>query len=422
MLFIIVTGALVGVVVANNNMNLAASSNIGFGSPNGIAPLTFPIPGGNAGPANYVVDNGTIAMAQTTVTAMMTMSSTTGPSTNVVIPNTNEQSAAPGSSSGGNSTPNKVGSGFVEFFANITLQVASPSSSLKSVTTLAYSLGGYVAYSFAENTSALAVIRVPATNYQTAFNDAEALGNVTSSSSTSNDVSVKYTDLNATLQSYLTEQSSLIRLLNQSASVNQTLIIESQIQNVDAQINSIESSILQTRTLIDYSTITVSMNAAPKPVPPPKPLALKVTATPTSGEAPLSVTFNALVTGGVQPYLVNYNFGDGTSAQGQSLIHTFTEANTFNVTISVTDSTGNVSSQFLLITVTNPATHIGFSGFTSTVSLLFVSVVEGIVEVAVVILPLAAVAAIIIIPIRHRSKLNGNKKAQKGDSEGAGKS
>ncbi len=93
--------------------------------------------------------------------------------------------------SGANNS-NPTSAGFLEFFSNVTLQVAAPSSTMQKVSAVAYSLGGYVAYSYAENSSALAVVRVPAVNYQSALAQIEGLGNVTFTSSTSNDVTVQY--------------------------------------------------------------------------------------------------------------------------------------------------------------------------------------------------------------------------------------
>lgn len=200
--------------------------------------------------------------------------------------------------------------------------------------------------------------------------------------------------------------------MNQTTQVNETLIVESQIQGVDAQINSIESQMLETRTLIDYSTISVSMNIAPKPAPPPQPLNMKVTATPLSGKSPLSVTFNAVVTGGNAPYIINYNFGDGTSAETQALIHTFTSGGRYNVTVTATDALANVTSKSIIITVSSIPVQDRFSAFSTTIITLFFGVLEGIAEVAVVVLPLAAIAAIIIIPIRNRTRIMGNKKTE----------
>ena len=414
LVFIIVAGVVVGFSGLFAANTLHANSGLSF------APASYPL--GNFNGSGNPQTVTTYAAGVTSATTMMiTASATTmsSPSTQIVVTN-NQQATATTTASSSTAAGNSSNShGLIEFFSNVTLHVSSPANTLRSVTALAYSEGGYVAYSYEMNTSALAVLRIPAENFQRALDSVESFGNVTYSSSTSNDVSVKYTDLNATLQSLLSEEASLTRLMNQSNSVNETLIIENQLQGVDAQINAIQSSILQTRTLIDYSTISVTMNVAQEPPPPPKPLALKVSATPTSGQSPLSVTFNAIVTGGVAPYIVNYNFGDGTSAQGQSLIHQFYGDQTFNVTVSVTDQAGNVSTQYLTIKVTTPAANVGLSSFTTTVITLFVSVIEGIVEVAVVVLPLLGVAAIILLPIRYRSKLSGGRKASK-PAEGSG--
>jgi len=211
---------------------------------------------------------------------------------------------------------------------------------------------------------------------------------------------VQYTDLNATLQSLLTEQASLLGLESKSTSLNSTLLIENEIQGINTQINEIQSEILQTRILIDYSTITVTLERAPTTTI--IPLSLKLIGTPKSGMTPLSVTFNSIVTGGVGTYIVNYNFGDGTSYQGETLIHTFNQAGTFNVTVTATDSNGTVQEAWTLIRITSPATSSQFTSFTNYVSGLLISVVEGIVEVAVVVLPIALVVSVVVLPFRNR--------------------
>src|SRR5438034_3469097 len=104
----------------------------------------------------------------------------------------------------------------------------------------------------------ISVLRVPASEYQNALIQVEAIGNVTNSIATSNDVTIKYTDMNATLQSLLTERDAFVRLLNQSTRLNTTIAIEGYLQGVNAQINSVQSEILQASRLIDYATITTT--------------------------------------------------------------------------------------------------------------------------------------------------------------------
>ena len=183
-------------------------------------------------------------------------------------------------------------------------------------------------------------------------------------------------------------------------------MIENEIQGINTHINEIQSEILQTRILIDYSTITVTLETAPTTKL--TPLSLKLVATPESGMTPLAVTFNSIVTGGTGPDIVNYNFGDGTSYQGENLIHTFNRAGTFNVTVTVTDSNGKVQEAWTIIHVSTPATSSQFTSFTNYVSGLLIGVVEGIVEVAVVVLPIVLVVSVVILPFRNR--FQGTKK------------
>ncbi len=330
-------------------------------------------------------------------TETVTVSTTTFATTTTSIPAENQ----PGS----NVTQGSP-EGSIEFSSDLSLRSSAPEQTASGLVALAYSVGGYVAYQSTYSDAANVVIRVPAGQYQAVLSKAEAMGTVLSLASNSNDVRVQYTDLNATLASLRTEQGALLRLLNESSTINSTLAIETQLEGVNAQINDIESQILQTRTLIDYSTINVTITETAAQVP----LSIGLTATPDNGTSPLSVTFNAVVKGGAPPYVVNYNFGDGYASEGQILIHTFYQAGTYKVQVSATDQNGTVAmSSYTVKVVAAPATS-GFSDFFGYVGSLFLGVIEGIVEVAVVVLPIAAVGALIVVPIQRRGR---NQKAVK---------
>jgi hypothetical protein len=300
----------------------------------------------------------------------------------------------------GVTTFNQPGNGsLIEFFSNVTMESPTPSSLASQVVQLAYSVGGYVAYQSTMSSSAYLVIRVPAADYQQVLSEIQGMGNVTSTTSNSNDVTVKYTDLNASLASLVVERNDLLKLIEQSTSVNSTLAIEAQLQEVNALINSVQSEILQTQRLITYSTITISISKSAEV----EPLKMTLSATPRSGVSPVGVTFNAIVSGGVQPYIVNYNFGDGTSEQGQVVIHQFYGAGDYNVTVTVTDTKGKVSSAWTIIHVTEPPAKVGFGDFGVSLETLMIHVAEGMAEVAVVIAPIALVVAAVVYPFRRRS-------------------
>ena len=399
---ILVAGVAVGLGRASFNQS-NSPADMGAGPAN-LAPAFNANSGGNnVGIANGTGGETVVQMQQTTGTASATFASSSAavPSTTPISPSNTVTQQQQQSTQTSSSSGQPANTGFIEFFSNVTVQVSSPQAALAKATAIAYDYGGYLAFSSYDNLSSLAVIRVPAANYGPALSSVEGLGNLTGLRATSNDVSIQYTDLNATLQSLLTEERSLLKLENASNSLNSTLLLEKQIQGVDSQINEIQSQILQTRLLIDYSTISATFNELVSG-PVPLPLALKLTATPLSGMSPLAVTLNAIVTGGRAPYIVNYNFGDGSSYQGTTLIHTFVGGGTYNVSVTVTDASGNVQSAYVLIHVVSPARASQFEAFGSFALGLLLSVVEGIIEVAVVLLPIVAVIALVILPFRNR--------------------
>lgn len=326
-----------------------------------------------------VVNQGEVSTATTTV------STTTG--------------AIPAGSNSTQGAPAQ-GGGLIEFSSDVSIRTSAPEQTASGVVALAYSVGGYVAYQSTYSNSAYVVIRVPSSQYQDVLSKVEGMGTVLSLTSNSNDVRVQYTDLNATLSSLQTEQGALLRLLNQSSSINSTLAIESQLQGVNQQINEVESEILQTRTLIQYATIDVTVSETAEQVP----LSMVLSVTPTNGTSPLSVTFNAVVKGGAQPYVVNFNFGDGYASEGQVVIHTYFQPGAYKVLASATDQNGTVVQSSAEVKVAAAPSTSGPGSFFAYVGGLFLGVVEGIVEVAAVVLPLAAVGAAVIIPIQRRGR------------------
>jgi|WetSurMetagenome_2_1015567.scaffolds.fasta_scaffold14967_3 hypothetical protein len=61
------------------------------------------------------------------------------------------------------------------------------------------------------------------------------------------------------------------------------------------------------------------------------------TATPSSGGAPLTVSFGATAVGGTSPYTYAWTFGDGASGSGATPSHTYNALGQFTATVTVTD-------------------------------------------------------------------------------------
>src|SRR5918996_583524 len=96
-----------------------------------------------------------------------------------------------------------------------------------------------------------------------------------------------------------------------------------------------------------------------------EPLTVEITSEDTEGIAPATFEFEANVAGGMQPYTISWDYGDeGTSGGGggeeereendEDVEHTFDVAGTYNMRVSVTDSTGRTASDSILIIVDEP--------------------------------------------------------------------
>ena len=77
----------------------------------------------------------------------------------------------------------------------------------------------------------------------------------------------------------------------------------------------------------------------------PPPLAVEIVSNGTEGEAPATFEFEANITGGTEPYTINWNFEDGSEQRNdETVIHTFGEADTYNLTLTATDSDDQTAS------------------------------------------------------------------------------
>jgi PKD repeat protein len=82
-------------------------------------------------------------------------------------------------------------------------------------------------------------------------------------------------------------------------------------------------------------------------------LIVEIISNGTRGVAPATFEFEANVTGGTEPYTYSWDFDDGSveSDDDETIDHTFDQAGTYNVDLTVTDSTGRTATDTLKISV-----------------------------------------------------------------------
>jgi PKD domain len=87
-----------------------------------------------------------------------------------------------------------------------------------------------------------------------------------------------------------------------------------------------------------------------------QPLTVKIISNGTQGIAPATFEFQANITGATEPYAISWNFGDDSEEERsddseETVLHTFDEAGSYNVTLTITDTGDQTASDSIEIQV-----------------------------------------------------------------------
>ena len=121
--------------------------------------------------------------------------------------------------------------------------------------------GGYIEHSSLQgkgsrnNRNVSYTLRIPVDRLEQFSSDLSALGVVTSSTSSQEDVTLAYVDLEAHIKALNTERDSLLRLLEQAESVEDIITIQQRISNVQYELESCTSQLRTYDNQIDYATV-----------------------------------------------------------------------------------------------------------------------------------------------------------------------
>jgi len=137
-------------------------------------------------------------------------------------------------------------------------------------------LGGYVesmnigenGYSETDITRYASITaRIPSNNLDQFVNNIETITNMINKSETVQDVTLQYVDVESHKKMLVTEQDSLLRLLEKAETIEDIITIESRLSEVRYQIESMESQLRTFDNQIDYSTVYLNITEVERLTP-----------------------------------------------------------------------------------------------------------------------------------------------------------
>jgi hypothetical protein len=110
-------------------------------------------------------------------------------------------------------------------------------------------------------------IRVPADSFGRTLAQLEGLGDVQQEQVSGRDVTQEFVDLQARLRNFAAQEAVLLRLMERSVSVADTIRVQSHLQGVQLEIERLRGRIRYLENQTDMSTITLNFTEAGAPAP-----------------------------------------------------------------------------------------------------------------------------------------------------------
>ena len=154
--------------------------------------------------------------------------------------------------------------------ADMTLEVSDVPGAVESLRALAVAQGGFLSSTniqknYNNQLTGTATIRVPAAAFDNTIAGAKALGTVRSISTSGQDVTEEYVDLQAQKTSYTNQLAQYNTIMKQSTKVEDIIKVQEQIDRVQTELDRLNGRLNYLNNRIDISTITVYLQE-PAPV------------------------------------------------------------------------------------------------------------------------------------------------------------
>ena len=242
------------------------------------------------------------------------------------------------SSQGNTSSPTSIPSErMVVRTGNIQMVVNEIAAAMENITRIAAKYGGYVVTSqrgqSGERNVGSISIRILAESYENALKDLRATAkSVTSESTSAQDVTEEYTDLNSKVKNLEATEAQLLKIMQGATKTEDVLSIQRELTNVRGNIEQAKGRMQYLERTSSTSLIQIQLEEAV--------LALKFNADKVNVGTNETIHFSAEVIGGFAPYNYQWDFGDGNTSNEISPSHSYKDPGVYFVALKVTDDKG----------------------------------------------------------------------------------
>jgi PKD repeat protein len=222
--------------------------------------------------------------------------------------------------------------------ANMALVVEDVNISLQQITNLAKSNGGYVISSdIQENNSRLYAnisFRVEASKFDATMQALQNLAvDVKSISTSGQDVTEEYVDLNSKLGNLEASEAQLLKLMEKAGTVEEILKVQQQLVSTRGDIEVIKGRMQYLEQSSALSYIYASLEQSK--------LGVEFFANTTTIKEGENAQFQPTVSGGFSPYTFTWDFGDGKTSTEETPSHVYNKAGIYTVKLSIKDDKQN---------------------------------------------------------------------------------
>jgi len=222
--------------------------------------------------------------------------------------------------------------------ANMQLVVDDVRDTIDKITKLAQDREGYVVNSSSwkegERVVGQITVRVPSDDFDYAMSVLRSMAvEVNSETTSAQDVTEEYVDLEATLRNLEATEAQLLKLMEKAVKVEDIL-------NVQRELSRVQQDIERTKGRMQYLERTSAMSLIQVMLEQSK-LEVRFSASTTTAKEGEQIRFYSDVGGGIAPYSWEWDFGDGDTSTDNNPRHKYKSKGTYTVILTVTDDRGN---------------------------------------------------------------------------------